>query len=169
MALINTGVGVVAIPMKDESNSPANLKLFFDSTQVIADVRTAADAVYAALLDVSGCQLNGYSVNYPRRENAPRTALADSRVERKGVLRFRGANGFPAGFTIPSILPSLLYSSGRIDEDNTAVAALIALITGGIWTDSRGDDITTLDSAYERFRGSTKHSLPQDRKPDVGP
>jgi hypothetical protein len=168
MALINTGAGACNFPMVDESGSRATLKLFFDSTQEVAAVRTGADAVYAALLDVSGCQLNGYSINYPRRENAPRTAAAGSRVERKGVIRLRGENGFPAGFTIPGVLQTLLFASGRIDDDNAAVAALVAAITGGIWTDARGDDLTTLDSAYERYRASTRESTPRDKKPDAG-
>lgn len=158
--------GVVTFRFIDETGSPGSLRCSFDSGALLADVRTEAAALYAVLIAASDAKPGGYSISYKEREVGAAVAAARSRVERVGSLHLRSQAGFPASVNIPSVIPAAVLGSGRVDEDNLAIAAVITQLTTGFWSDSRGSQLATLDSLYERYSRTTRLRLPTDRRPD---
>lgn len=166
MALINLAP-TVTFTLVDETGSKSAAQLSIPAATTVADARTAADALTPLIQAVTGCSIEGYAINFSTTETAPAPAAANSRVERKGVLTFRTAAGKIATVSIPGIIDAIVLSSGRIDDDNADVAALVADLLAPPWSDSNGSDLAALVEAYEKFRTSTKGTLPRDRKPDA--
>jgi hypothetical protein len=105
------------------------------------------------------------SITYAYYDPAHGPATAGSRVEEKGVVIMRAANGRPSRVAIPAIKDSMLNTSGSIDRTDTDFAALFTEIIDptSIFCAADGSDLAGVDKAYQAFRRSTKGSLPADR------
>jgi hypothetical protein len=155
MAWIEKPTASLTYVMLDETGSRSTVS--FDVPET-----TLADA---ALTD---CAVISYSLTYSSADDAPAAPAAGSRVERKGVFSFRTSAGKTATYQIPGIADSVVDASGRIDDDNVAVAAFVTAVTAAdaVFTDSNGANIASLKAAYERYRSTSRNQLPANRFPD---
>lgn len=154
--------------LQDETGSKSNLSL--DVPQdTLMDVAMTAAGVFRPLVEaITDCAVLSYSLTYSSFDDAPAAATAGSRVERKGVFQFRTAAGKKVTYQVPGIIDAAVLSSGRIDDDNTAIAAFTAALTAidAVFCDSNGVDLKSLSAAYEMYRGTTRGQAPRDRAPD---
>lgn len=167
MAIVTGPVATVTVNLIDETGSRSNVQLYAPFATVVADLVTALNTIIIDIQAASGCAVEGWSISYSAGENAILAPNAGSRVERKGLFMFNTAVATKYNrLSLPSILPSLLVDGGRIDEDNAVVSTFISNLIAGPWTDSNGNNITGLRSAYERFSSTTRVQLPSVRVPD---
>lgn len=154
--------------MVDESGSRSTCSFDVPETTLADAALTAAAALRPLIEALTDCAVVSYSLTYSSFDDAPAAPAAGSRVERKGVFSFRTATGKTATYQIPGIADAIVEASGRIDDDNVAVAAFVTAVTAvdAVFCDSSGSDLKSLRAAYERFRSSTGRQLPQNRYPD---
>jgi hypothetical protein len=167
MALVEKQVASVSFSFVDETGSKATMEFYAPLATPLADLRTAADTLGAAIALLTGCALVGRSIAYGATDPTVFGGGAGSRVENKGLFVF--ATNAPS-FTkvqLPGILPALLTPEGRVQEDNTNVASFVSAVLASPWSDNRGADITALSKAYQRFRTTTRAMLPSKREPDI--
>lgn len=170
MAIVSGPVATVTFNLIDETGSRSSLQLFAPFATTVADLVTALNAIRADIVACSGCAVEGWSISFAAAENTLLTPNAGSRVERKGVIIMNTAVATKySRISLPGILPSLLVDGGRIDEDAAAMATFLGNLVSGPWTDSNGNAITGLRSAYERFSSTTRTQLPSVRVPDPTP
>lgn len=165
MALANRAPSVT-FSVIDATGSVGSCSASIDSTILLADARTAANALATAIEAASGCTVTGYNITYPTVETDPAPPAAGSRVERKGVIDFRTEAGKQYSFSIPGIVDAPVLASGQIDEDNALITAVTLLLLEAPWTDSNGVGLSAVIGAYERFRSTTKRQLPSNRVAD---
>lgn len=165
MALANTPTAKLAFSWVDGTGSKATTIVHVPYATLAAAAITAADAIVAAMVALSDAVCLGYSLSYTKFETAPDAPDPASRVEEKGFFSWRTANARSTQFTIPAIKDSLLTPSGKIDQDDVLVAALVEVVTdvGSVFAGADGSDITGLLRAYQRFNRSTRQQLPGDR------
>lgn len=81
---------------------------------------------------------------------------AASRVEQTGVLNFKNATTkYRFGMPLPSIRSDVI-STGKIDLTDTAIAALITLLTSGAFSNTAQQALTALVDAIISFRKRRK-------------
>lgn len=165
MAIVNLPP-TVTFSLVDESGSRSECQVSILAATTIADARTAADALTAELNAASDAVVESYSITFSSVETEPAAPTAGGRVEKKGVLIFRTAAGKTAQVTIPAVIPAAVLPSGRLDEDNAAIAAVVGRLDDAPFSDSNGAALTTLIEAYEKFVTTSKRQKPSDRKPD---
>ena len=152
----------------DETGSKGTLSLDVPQTTLMDAAMTAAAALRPLIEAITDCAVLSYSLTYSSFDDAPVAAAAGSRVERKGVFQFRTAAGKKVSYQVPGIIDAAVLQSGRIDDDNLAIAAFTAAMTAvdAVFCDSNGVDLTSLAAAYEMYRGTTRGQAPRDRAPD---
>ncbi len=165
MAMSNLPAGIVSWTFEDASGSTSKFQLHFPFASTVAGVITGAGAVEPLLLATTDCVIISRSISYAYYDPAHGAPTAGSRVEEKGVVIMRAANGRPSRVAIPAVKDSMLNPSGSIDRSDTDFAALFSEIidTGSIFCAADGSDLVGVDKAYQAFRRSTKGSLPTDR------
>jgi hypothetical protein len=165
MALVNTPTAKLDFTYVDGTGSKGHTLVHVPYATLAAAAITAADAIAAAMVALSDAVIIGYSLTYTKFETEPDAPDAASRVEEKGFFSWRTANARSTTFTIPAIKDSLLTPSGKIDQSDALVAALIAVVSGAstIFAGADGSDITGILRAYQRFNRSTRQQLPGDR------
>jgi hypothetical protein len=165
MALVNTPTAKLDFTFVDGTGSRGHTLVHVPYATLAAAAITAADAISAAMAALSDAAIVSYSLTYSKFEDTPGTPDPASRVEEKGFFSWRTANARSSSFTIPAIKDSLLTPSGKIDQSDVLVAALIAVVagTGTIFAGADGSDITGILRAYQRFNRSTRNQLPGDR------
>lgn len=168
MPFVDRPTAALVYSLVDETGSKSTFSLDCPSSTLADVALTAAAALVPLVQAASGCTVVSYNLTYGSRDTTPPAADAGSRVERKGVLQFITGAGKVATYSLPGIIDAAVLQDGRIDDDNLAVAALAgALIAAdAIFTDSNGEDLTSLYAAYERFSSTTKSQLPSARRPD---
>lgn len=168
MAFVQRPTASLTYSLLDETGSTGVLSL--DVPQgTLADVAIVAAGLLRPVIEqITDCAILGYTLSYSSFDDAPPPAAAGSRIEHKGTFVFRTAAGKTVTYQVPGIIPSAVLQSGRIDDDNLAIFAFTNAITlaGAIFTDSNGVDLTSLKSAYERYRRTSRRMLPTDRAPD---
>lgn len=154
--------------MLDETGSKANFSLDVPETTLADAALTAAAALRPLIEAITDCAVLSYSLTYSAFDDAPPAAAASSRVERKGIFQFRTAAGKLVNYQVPGIIDAAVLQSGRIDDDNAAIAAFTAALTAvdALFCDSNGSDLRSLAAAYERYRSTTRNQMPKDRAPD---
>lgn len=152
----------------DETGSKATFSLDVPETTAMDVAMTAAAAIRPLVEAVTDCAVLSYALTYSAFDDAPPAAGAGSRVERKGKFQFRTAAGKLVTYSVPGIIDAAVLQSGRIDDDNVAIAAFTAALTAvdAIFCDSNGSDLRSLAAAYEMYRGTTRNQAPRDRAPD---
>jgi hypothetical protein len=168
MAFVEKPTATLTYVMLDESGSRATCSFDVPETTLADAAITAAGVLRPLIEALTDCAVVSYSLTYSSADDAPAAPAAGSRVERKGVFTFRTAAGKTAIYQIPGIADSVVEASGRIDDDNVAVAAFIAAVTAidAVFCDSNGQDLRSLKSAYERYRSTSRQQLPANRFPD---
>lgn len=166
MAFVDRPTAELAYTMLDASGNTAKLKFHvpFDTLATVA--LTAADTLMALIGTLTNCSIISRTLTYSQVDDAPAAPAAGSRIENKGVFIFNLENGLKTRFEIPAIKESVLRVSGAINTSDLFVSAFVAGVNGvdAIFAGVDGSDITDLDSAYQRFRRSTRNMLPSDRK-----
>ena len=165
MAPVNLALQVTW-SLVDGSGSAGQVQSHAAATATLADVRTAATALIPLIQANTGCAVIGYSVNATTIETAPANGADDSRVERRGLFTLRTAAGKLSQISIPGIVDAAVLASGRIDDDNAAIEAMLTAFLATPWTDSNGSDLVGLHEAYEVFRTTKKRQKPSQRRPD---
>lgn len=152
----------------DETGSRATLTFDVPYATLAAVAIAAADALVVLIQGVTKCAVLSYSLTYSKVDSEPATPDSLSRVERKGVFIFLTAAGKKVRYSVPGIIDAAVTFTGRIDDDQAAVALFTTAITevGAVFADSNGVDIVSLDQAYESYRRSTRKMLPGERRPD---
>lgn len=165
MALVNTPTAKLDFSYVDASGSVGHTLIHVPYATLASAAITAADAIAAAMAALSDAAVTGYSLTYSKEETDAPAPVAGSRVEEKGVFRWRTDNARTSQFTIPAIKDSVLNPSGSIDKTDLLVTALVDVVTGvgAIFAGADGSDITSLLHAYQAFRRSSKRQLPGDR------
>lgn len=168
MAWIEKPTASLTYVMLDESGSRATMSLDVPEDTDADAALTAAGVLRPLIEALTDCAVLSYSLAYSSFDDAPPAPAAGSRVERKGVFQFRTSTGKTATYQIPGIADALVDASGRIDDDQAAVAAFTGALTAldALFTDSNGADLRSLKAAYERFRSTTKRQMPTNRAPD---
>lgn len=165
MAIVNLPATITFV-LVDETGSRSEVQTSILAATTVADARTAADALVAELNAASDAVVEGYSITFSSVETEPAAPAAGGRVERKGLLAFRTAAGKIARVTIPGVIGAAVLPSGRLDEDNAAIAAVVASLGATPFSDSNGAALSTLVEAYEVYRDTSRRQKPTDRKPD---
>lgn len=165
MAIVNLPPTVTFV-MVDESGSRSEAQTSILAATTVADARTAADALVAELNAASDAVVESYSITFSSVETEPAAPTAGGRVERKGVLAFRTGAGKVSRVTIPAVITAAILPSGRLDEDNASIAAVVSRLSAVPFSDSNGSALSTLIEAYESYRDTSKRQRPTDRKPD---
>lgn len=165
MALTNLPTAQLKFTLRDETGSTSSILIHVPYATLAAVAITAADAIAAVIVAITGCVVLGYSLTYVKSETAPATPADGSRVENKGVFTWRTADGRSTSFTVPGILEAVLNPDGSIDRTNVDIIALVAVVeaVGAIFAGASGSDIVGLLSAYQRFNASSKNQLPSAR------
>lgn len=150
----------LTIGVRDFNNEDSTASLFLPAGFSLVDAVTniaAFEAVIAALTDgfiyTGGISRRFNQTDDPPAEGAPAT----SNVQRKGVFIFENSFGTYNKYTIPSIDRALvLPGSVQINRSAPAVAAYVALMTGGLAgvpgstpSGGNGYDLVRLVDAYE--------------------
>lgn len=165
MAMSSLPSAVLSFGLEDASGSESKLQ-FHVPFGTLASVVTTAAALLVPLIEAcTDCAVISQSLTYSYHDPAHGSAVAGSRVENKGVVIMRAANGRPSRIAIPGVKESLLNTSGSIDRANSDFVAFIAavLATGAVFCAADGSDLVSVDKAYQAFRRSTRGSLPTDR------
>jgi hypothetical protein len=154
--------------MLDETGSKGNLSFDVPESTLMDAAMTAAAALRPLIEAITDCSVLSYSLTYSSFDDAPPAPAAGSRVERKGVFQFRTAAGKKVTYQVPGIIETAVLQSGRIDDDDLAIAAFTGALTAldAIFCDSNGSDLRSLAAAYEMYRGTTRGQAPRDRAPD---
>lgn len=165
MAMSNLPAAVLSFTLEDASSSVSKVQFHFPFATTVAAVITAAGALLPLLEACTDCVVISQSITYSYYDPAHGSPTAGSRVEEKGVVIMRAANGRPSRVAIPAVKDSMLNASGSIDRTDTDFAALFSELidTGSIFCAADGSDLVGVDKAYQAFRRSTKGSLPSDR------
>lgn len=168
MAMQARPTAALTYVLVDESGSRANLSFDVPYATLAAVAIAAADAFTPLVRAITGCTVLSHSLTYSTVDNTPIAADPGSRVERKGTFIFLTAAGKKVRYQVPGIIDGIVTSTGRIDDDNLAVAAFVTALVGAgvVFSDSNGVDLTALDQAYESYRRSTRRMLPAERRPD---
>lgn len=165
MAMSSLPAAVLSFTLEDASGSSSKVQFHVPFATTAANVATAAATIRPLLEACTDCVVISQSLTYPYYDPAHGLAGDGSRVEEKGVVILRAANGRPSRVAIPAVKDSMLNVSGSINRDDTDFAALFtALIDpSAIFCAADGSDLAGVDKAYQAFRRSTKGSLPTDR------
>lgn len=168
MAFVERPTASLTYILQDETGSKAPFSLDVPQGTLADAAITAAGLLRPLIEAVTDCAVLSYSLTYSSFDDAPPPATPGSRVERKGVFTFRTAAGKTVTYQLPGIIDSAVLQSGRIDDDNLAIAAFTTAIieVGAIFCDSNGVDLSSLKEAYERYRRTTRKMLPSERAPD---
>ena len=165
MTMSSLPAAVLSFTLEDASSSVSKVQFHFPFATTAANAIAAAATIRPLLEACTDCVVISQSLTYSYYDPAHGPATAGSRVEEKGVVIMRAANGRPSRVAIPAIKDAMLNVSGSIDRANTDFAALFtALIDpSAIFCAADGSDLAGVDKAYQAFRRSTKCSLPTDR------
>jgi hypothetical protein len=156
---------ILSYGVEDASGSNSKVQFHVPFGTLASVVTTAGGLLQPLLEAVTGCAVVSMSLSYPYHDPLHATPAAGSRVENKGVVIMRAANGRPSRIAIPGILETLLRTSGAIDRTNSDFVDLLEAIlgTGTVFCSADGSDLVAVDKAYQAFRGSTRGMLPTDR------
>jgi hypothetical protein len=165
MAFVNRPTAELSYTFLDGSGNKSQVKFNVPFATLAAAALAAADTLMAALGALSDCVIVSRSLTYSQVDNAPALPELSSRIEEKGTFIFNLANGLKTRFEVPAIKDTLLTASGAIDRSTVTVGAFVTAVTAvdAIFAGADGSDITSLDSAYQKFRRSTRRMLPTDR------
>ena len=165
MAFVNSPSAKVTYRFRDETGSQAASVLHIPWGTLASVALTDAGSLADLINIISGCTLLSYTVGYEVVEDAPGSAGAGSRVERKGRYIWTLANGLESRTDIPAPLAFTLLSDGVIDLANSDVDAFFnAVLAGTSFCGADGSDLVGLKSAYEAYRASTRRSPPTRRR-----
>jgi hypothetical protein len=165
MTMTNLPAAVLSFGLEDASGSHSQMQ-FHVPFATLASVALIGAGVIRPLIEAAtDCAIVSQSLTYAYRDPLHATPVAGSRVEEKGVVIMRAANGRPSRVAIPGIKDDLLNTSGSIDRTNADFIALFAAIldASAVFCSADGSDLVSVDKAYQAFRRSTKGSLPTDR------
>jgi hypothetical protein len=136
----------------DGRGKAASISFDADATQTLDSIHQAAAAVADQLMLVSNATLVGYTLTYSVLYLSPERQSTDSRVEHKGVIGFRTAQGKQVTYQIPAIRMELVHSNRRLKSSGTAITGLAQLLLQPPWCDSNGERLMSFSKAYEAFR-----------------
>lgn len=165
MAMSALPSAVLSFGLEDASGSPSKMQFHVPFGTLASVVTTAAGLLVPLIVATTDCAIVSQSLTYAYHDPLHDLPVAGSRVEEKGTVIMRAANGRPSRITIPGIKDDLLNNSGSIDRTNSDFVALMEAIlgTGAVFCAADGSDLVAVDKAYQAFRRSTKGSLPTDR------
>lgn len=168
MAFVDRPTAQLTYTLIDGTGSRGTMQFDVPYGTLAAAAIAGASALRLLIEALTGCVVVSQSLSYTSVDNAPSAPMADSRIERKGVVQFLTAAGKTVNYSIPGIVSGYLHQSGAINEDVPGMQAFVNAIVdvGSLFCDSNGVDITQYKAGYERFRRSTKQMLPTGRTPD---
>jgi hypothetical protein len=151
--------------LEDATGSSSKLQFHIPVATTIAVALVNASDLRPLVEAVTDCVVVAQSITYSMYDPLHGPATAGSRIENKGVVIMRAANGRASRVAIPGIKEALLNPSGSIDRANADFAALFTGILDptAIFCGADGSDLVGVDKAYQAFRHSTKAMLPTDR------
>lgn len=156
----------ITFAWRDASGSPGASRLYLANSVSLADANTKASGLATLLLAASDCTILGYNIGYPMVNTTPAAPGAGSRVENRAVFSFRTDAGKVTRVTVPGIKAASVHPSGGIDSTEASIAAVIADILGGGWTDSNGIDIVSLVKDAQVFSQTSQLQYTSDTSPD---
>lgn len=162
MAFVQQGAIQVTFSFRDQTGTRGSTRAHRPTTDTLAAVKTASDALATQLSASSGCQLLGYSVSASFNNDTVLAPAPQSRVERKGQLRFATAAGFQTELSVPGIVDAAVNPAGGLVSTAAPISALINEVLTGGWTDNRGVDLAAAVSDSETYRGTTRRGATSD-------
>ena len=167
MAFQPKGSIEVVFSFVDETGTSGTTRAHKPAGTTLAQIKTDADTLAAALLTASGCSLKSYHASASYVNDAVVAPVAGSRVERKGVLVFATAAGFLSELSIPGIVAAAVNPAGGLITTGAPIQAVLDAIVNGGWTDNRGADLTRLDKDYESYRATSRKGKTSDTSPSA--
>lgn len=163
MALTLSPVFDISVTLVDRDRNTSTMTLHAPGDLAIADVEADLVAtIIPAIVAVSDALVKQWTITRSAVDDlAASDAPEASDVERKGVFSFRAADGSTYTVGVPSFKNTMVIDrTNLINTADASVAAFIAaIITGGADTAPStylGADITILDHARKRHRGSAR-------------
>lgn len=163
-------IGVV-YSIRDEKGATSLMQINLPSTTSLADVTLFAQQ-FAPLVEalITGAIVRvGVALTVPLPAGLRANPLSGSDVEEGGRFQFKTDGGFYTSSRVPTFDESLITAgTAEIDTAAGAVASFIASVTAGIDltgvggsgiiepTDTRDDDIASLEFAREQFQSSRR-------------
>ena len=154
----------MTLTIKDLDNNKRTSSVIFPGTLSIADLLANLAAVETAVAGITNGFIVDGTITIDLLQTDPFGAgpPESSDVERKGVFTFTTAAGTYAKYEIPSVDPTLVVDGSNVlDRSSPAVAAYVALMTGGIPVlgqpvTGAGIPLEALFSARKIHRGSSQ-------------
>lgn len=165
MTMQNTPAATLTFTLQDASGSKAPFAINVPFATLASVALAAADVLRPLIAVMTDCVIVAQSLTYSYADDNPGSPVAGSRVEEKAVFVWRTANARSTRMSIPAIKDTQLNASGSVNRAAVATAAFILAVedVDAIFCGADGSDVTSLLSAYQRFRSSTKNMLPADR------
>ncbi len=165
MAMTNLPAAQLTFTLEDDSGSQSKVQFHVPFGTLASVALAGANTVAPLIAAVSDCAIVAQSLTYAYFDPLHALPVAGSRVEEKGIVIMRAANGRTSRIAIPAIKDALLNKSGSIDRANADFEALFAAVldASAVFCAADGSDLVSVDKAYQGFRSSTKRSLPSDK------
>ena len=147
----------VEIGMRDASGSRSAVRLHMRPGTSVTAARAACASLRSLLSGISLCVPVDQAITYEvLAEPYPTSAPGSESADMVGLMVFACTVGY-AGVGVPGIRAALVESTGdgagldlRITD--SALAAFITVITGGLWVGPHASDIVALEVAYREER-----------------
>ncbi len=156
----------------DDKGKTATTSVNIETTHTLAGALEFAQEVAVLINNVTTCKITAVNVSAPVDISGLGLATspgATSDIEEKGVFQYETAGGWKTSVSVPGWSDLLVLSgTDTIDIADSDVAAFNDMMIDGITpttyatlvepSDTREDDIDSLDWARERFRASGKRA-----------
>lgn len=146
--------------LRDEEGTISRMQVRYPSATTVVDVNADAEALATALDTISGCAVDGYSLNWEVYQDTPTSPTPDGVVEIKGQFGFLAANGQKVVIEVPGIIGTLVSAAGTIDRGQTNVDTFVQQLLTGVWSSNVGSDLVAASYSRRVARSTTKRGAP---------
>lgn len=146
--------------LRDEEGTISRMQVRYPSDTTVAAAQADADALAAQLDAISGCAVDGYSLNWEVYQDTPTAPTPDGVVEVKGQFGLLAANGQKVIVEVPGIIGTLVSPAGTIDRAQAGVSAFVNSLLTGVWSSNVGSDLVAAVYSRRVARSTTKRGAP---------
>lgn len=141
--------------MRDASDTPSTMRGYVKPGTAQATALASLSVLAGRVMSISDVVVTAYALTYPAVELHPAAPGATSGLSAGCLLAFRTSDAdknaalFIPGIRDDTLMPDGCFAGVAIDTGNAVVAALVAQLIAGPWSDVFGRDLTALCAAYK--------------------
>lgn len=152
--------GTATFILRDEEGTISRMQVRFPSATTLVDVNADCEALATQLDAISGCAVDGYTINWEAYQDTPTAPTADGIAEIKGQFGLLAANGQKVIVEVPGIIGTLVSPTGTIDRAQATVSDFVAQLLTGVWSSNVGSDLVAATYSRRVARSTTKRGAP---------